>query len=99
MHTFRCAFRHDNGQIEGFTGYGFGDYGAKQDCLEQIRRKLSIIPRASHTVDENRMIFSKDELTPEEVEAVFRDWASGLRYAPDGYPWANRDRGSAGSGF
>ena len=99
MHTFRCGYRHDNDQIEGFTGYGFGEYEAKKDCLEQIRRKVSIIPRASHTVDEDRMIFSKDDLTPEEVEAVFRDWAFGLRYAPDGYPWNERDQGSGGCGF
>ena len=99
MHTFRCAFRHDNGEIEGFSGFGFGEFGAKKDCIEQVRRKLLDGPWDSQKVDEGRMIFSKDELTPNELETVCRDWASGLRYSPDGLPWpgGNREPGrSAG---
>ena len=99
MYTFRCAYRHDNGEVEGFSGFGFGEYGAKKDCLEQIRRKLSAIPGASLTVDEDGMIFSERDLTSDEMERVCRDWASGLRYGPDGSPWPGGNRGPGQSGL
>ena len=40
MHTFRCAFRFEDGAVEGFTGFGFGEYSAREDCVEQVRRRV-----------------------------------------------------------
>lgn len=88
FHCFACAIRHSDGSIEGFLGFGFGDYSARKDCIEQVRRRLSAISDTPQVVNESDLIFSERELTPEETEKVRRDWAAGHRYAPDGsqYP-------------
>ena len=88
MHTFRCGYRFADNRVEGFTGFGFGEQGAKEDCLEQVRRKLSGIPGEPQAVDHSGLIFSEDDLTAEELESVRRDWARSRRYGPNGnlYP-------------
>jgi hypothetical protein len=97
MYTFRCAYRFGNGQVEGLTGFGFGEYSARRDCMEQIRRKLSVIPGASLDVVESRVIYDQRDVIPdvddpravtaEEMERIRQDWACGRRYAPDGSPY------------
>jgi hypothetical protein len=87
MHTFRCAYRFASDRVEGFTGFGFGEYSARKDCREQIRRRLSAIAGESPTVVESNVIYFDDDLTSEEMEQVRRDWAKGLRYGPDGSPY------------
>jgi hypothetical protein len=89
FHCFSCAFHHADGSVEGFLGFGFSDYSARKDCVEQVRRRLSAIAGTPQAVEENRLIFSERDLTPEEMEKVRRDWAKGLRYAPDGSPYPN----------
>ena len=88
FHCFTCALRHTDRPVEGFLGFGFSDYSARKDCLEQVRRRLSAIAGQSVLVNENDLIFSEQELTPDEMEQVRRDWAAGRRYGPDGlrYP-------------
>ncbi len=88
MHAFRCGYRHDDGRVEGFTGFGFGDYSARKDCVEQVRRRLSAISGSPQAVDIGTLLFSERDFTPEEMEKVRQDWARGLRYAPGGslYP-------------
>ncbi len=87
MYAFRCAYRFSNGSIAGFVGFGFGEYSARKDCHEQVRRRLLAMPGEPATVDDNRLIFSERDLTPDEMEGVRRDWARGLRYAADGAPY------------
>jgi hypothetical protein len=40
-------------------------------------------------IDFNDLIFSERDLTPEEIEQVYRDWAASRRYAPDGSQYAD----------
>ena len=82
---FRCqlAYRLPNGEIEGFEGMGASKDNARQDCLNQINRKLQMIAQmkgAELYFDHSRLIESPTGLTAEEIEAIKRDWASGLRY-------------------
>jgi hypothetical protein len=99
MYTFRCAYRFDDGAIEGFSGFGFSEYGARKDCREQIRRKLSAIPNGSPDVVEGRVIYDQRAVspdiddpraaTPDEMECIRRDWARSHRYDPHGNLYAN----------
>jgi hypothetical protein len=84
FHCFSCAFRHADGSVEGFLGFGFSDYSARKDCVEQVRRRVSAKVGTPQAVDISTFIFSERDLTPEEMESVRRDWAKGLRYATDG---------------
>ena len=84
FHCFSCALRLPNGSVEGFLGLGFSDYSARKDCVEQVRRRLSSTATTPQVVNENDLIFSERDLTPEEMEKVRWDWARSHRYASDG---------------
>jgi hypothetical protein len=87
-----CAYRFDDGQVEGFRGYCHDPMFkspkackelAKQDAFEQIRRKLEFIrisrPNQSK-FDESKVINYSQPLTEDEYTQVKRDWNTNLRY-------------------
>lgn len=43
MHKYMLAYKHDNGDIEGFVGLGFTKAAAREDAINDIRKKLRII--------------------------------------------------------
>jgi hypothetical protein len=82
---FRCqlAYRLPSGEVEGFVGKGPSKDNARQDCLNQINRKLQIIAQVKQVevfFEHSRLIDSTDKLTAEEIETVKRDWACEERY-------------------
>lgn len=83
---YRCAYRHHDGQVEGFVGFtisGTKD-DARQDALSQIRRKLKIISEGGRApkveFDVANLITRFDVLSPEERDTIQRDWKTNVRY-------------------
>ncbi len=82
---FRCqlAYRLPGEEVEGFVGIGASMDNARNDCLNQINRKLQIIAQVKQVevfFEHSRLIDSADQLTAEEIETVKRDWACEGRY-------------------
>lgn len=72
MYVSRIAFRHANGEVEGFIGTGFSPEAAEQNADQGIRNKLWSIN--SPTYSRSRIIRSADGLTPDELATIRRDW-------------------------
>jgi hypothetical protein len=81
---YRCnlAYRHDNGDIEGFVGHALGDKAAaERDCIKQMQRKCDMIKGFGKTpFSMDRVIRSDTTLTAAEIEQVKQDWLSNHRY-------------------
>ena len=72
---FRCqlAYRLPGEEVEGFVGIGASMDNARNDCLNQINRKLQIIAQVKQIgvfFEHSRLIDSADTLTAEEINAV-----------------------------
>jgi hypothetical protein len=89
MYCCQLAYRHRNGEVEGFRGVGFSIESSRQDCLRQIRYKVEAIDGCYSL---NRVIEHTADLSVTELAQVREDWALGMRYRPDGTPWASGNR-------
>lgn len=87
MHRHGCAYRHANDEVEGFTGWGFYPHRAAEDCERQVRIRCRAL---GAEFEPARMIYAERDLTPDEMEQVRTDWASGRRHKPDGTPYAGQ---------
>jgi hypothetical protein len=81
----RTAYRHDNGEVEGFIGNGGTKKAAKDDAKDQIERKLRILgedctPALAIEFEKSRLIQSPSRLNSDELHKVQDDWRSGVRY-------------------
>ncbi len=79
----RNAYRHDNGEVEGFLGTGGTKAKAKADAIDQISRKLDQLAASEgHDISfsKSRVIDRPSHLAPEELARVQADWRSGVRY-------------------
>lgn len=86
---YRCAYRHWNGEVEGFLGFttaGTKD-DARLDAISQIKRKLKNtneirVANGNCAVeyDVTNLITRFDGLSPEENESIKRDWKTNVRY-------------------
>lgn len=99
MIEYKCAYRHLNGDVEGFVGYGFQHPAALADCHEQIRRKVTFGILPPVPFDESRIITAPQGLTTAEFESIKNDWKTGLRYDPAGnpIPGGNKPPGQSGT--
>ena len=74
MTRYNIAYRHENGEVEGFSGFAFmGEPEAEKDAIRHARRKCEDI---GQTFDLSRLIRSPKELTRAELETVKADWAT-----------------------
>lgn len=83
QYEHRNAYRHDNGQVEGFLGIGGTKAKAKSDAIDQINRKLDqIAATEGHdtSFDKSRVVERPSSLAPEELTKVQADWRAGVRY-------------------
>ena len=71
MYEFRLAYRHGNGEIEGFTGAGSNIKAARRNAILRAEEKAGHTP---HPFDPARLIENADELTPDERATVRTDW-------------------------
>ena len=78
----RTAYRHENGDVEGFRGTGRTKARAKADAMEQIIRKLNMIADldTSGVIDTSRIVTLLSGLNSEERDCVRGCWNSGVRY-------------------
>jgi hypothetical protein len=76
MYQYNLAYRHQNGEVEGFQGIGFGEVAAERDAKDQIARKLQQIDQP---FEEHRIITSMELLTQPERKQVMEDWKNSGR--------------------
>lgn len=79
----RAAYRHPDGNVEGFVGHGDTKPRAKADALDQMRRKADIVAECdgcSCAFDDSRIIYVLASLTKGEIASVQADWRSTVRY-------------------
>lgn len=72
MFKFQLAYRHANGEVEGFVGLGFSESTARRKAEDAARQKVSSIRESFNF---NRLIFSESGLSGDEIEIVKKDWA------------------------
>jgi len=85
---YRCAYRWQTGDVEGFVGTSLqGEAAARQDALNQIGRKLVHVNHArkykglsEEFYEPGRLITSVIGLTIAEKALIETDWKTGLRY-------------------
>lgn len=84
---YRCAYRHHDGQVEGFVGFtiaGTKD-DARLDAINQIKRKIAQINdgrgvKYPVAYDVTNLITRFDVLSPQERALIQRDWKTNVRY-------------------
>jgi hypothetical protein len=80
----RVAYRHPNGEVEGFKGVGGTKKKARDDAIDQIQRKLAIVRQDFRPddppYDPARLITSHLKLSVVELKVVLKDWSTNVRY-------------------
>jgi hypothetical protein len=72
MYFFHIAYRHHNGEVEGFTGTGFTKESARRHAEAKVRDK--VVNGCLRPYDPNRLILSKVGLSPAEIATLIDDW-------------------------
>ena len=80
MYQHTIAYRHQNGNVEGFKGFGFTPKSAEADALNQIQLKLSFYVNPPLRLNPDGVITDDTQLTLDELEGVRQDWHSKARY-------------------
>ncbi len=71
-HRFDLAYRHGNGEVEGFSAGSFTSAAdAQERAIARVRAKAAHTP---HPFDAARLIFSPRGLTADELATVRADW-------------------------
>ena len=71
MYRHNIAYRFNNGQIQGFTGYAFNKEKAEKDAIAKIRYKLTFL---DETFEEKNLINSFNGLDRKEIDLIKNDW-------------------------
>jgi hypothetical protein len=72
MTRVNLAYRHDSGDVEGFSGWAFTGAGvARGDAVRRVRAKCEA---AGLTFRPDRLVESPAGLTRAEVATVRADW-------------------------
>lgn len=72
MFEYRLAYRHQNGEVEGFRGRSLiAPAEAKAFACKKIVEKLELLGEPK---DSSRLIESPDGLSEAEMEQIKRDW-------------------------
>lgn len=75
MIRYQIAYRHENGEVEGFVGYAFSNPDkARSNAIQQVRDKVLAI---GGTYYENRLIESTAGLHGKDFDTIKRDWKLG----------------------
>lgn len=71
MYIFRMAYRHSNGEVEGFCGCGSSQAAAERDAERKVRSKCLALDQI---YDRNRRIDSVRGVDKAEMEIIRADW-------------------------
>jgi len=85
MYQYLVAYRHRNGEVEGFKGFGFTAQCAKDDAYRQIRLKLEHYMSVPESFTVRQLIETANALSLgnegiKEMEQLRQDWHSKARY-------------------
>lgn len=85
MHQYLVGYRHRNGEVEGFKGFGFTPQSAKEDAYRQIKLKLEHFMSVPDSFNVRQLIESANALNfgdeaRKEMEQLRQDWHSKARY-------------------
>lgn len=72
MYEYRLAYRHTDGEVEGFVGRGLTREGAAESALTKILEKVSSI---GDKFNKDNVYKNKDKLSAREMEQVRVDWS------------------------
>ncbi len=74
MYRVNYAYKHENGEIEGFSGFAFGGKdAAKKNCIAAMAAKCSAIQQPFRA---DRVKKSSIGMSAAEMKIVREDWAS-----------------------
>lgn len=76
MYTYNLAYRHANGEIEGFTGTGTNREAAEMDARRKVRTKVQAI---RETFCPGAVFVSHDGLTQADLDLLEADWRISAR--------------------
>lgn len=71
MFEYKLAYRHANGEVEGFVGTGFTESAAQRNAEVKAANKCI---DARLPFEWNNLIYSPKNLTKTEMEVVQNDW-------------------------
>lgn len=73
MYRHNLAYRHLNGDLEGFSAFRFGKERARAACLQEIRTKCEALQQP---YDPARVIKAFGQFSKAEQASVRRDWGT-----------------------
>ncbi len=71
MFINQIAYRHQNGEIQGFVGTGFTVQAAERDSRRRIEAKVGSLGQA---FDPGRIISRREQVTTDEMKMIQDDW-------------------------
>jgi hypothetical protein len=71
VYVYRLAYRHQNGEVEGFVGVGFEKKTAERAAVMKALAKVRAIGQVFRA---DGVIRRDDGLSPDEVAQVRQDW-------------------------
>lgn len=72
MIRINLAYRHQNGDVEGFSALRFGHAAAEEACFRLIKEKCLALDQE---YDPRRVINTHKGLKSEEMKTIQDDWA------------------------
>jgi hypothetical protein len=78
MFTYNLAYRHDTGEVEGFTGTALtNSANARENAIRKVIHKCREICRRDYHAEQ--VIESIDRVTREEQAEIQADWKISAR--------------------
>lgn len=76
MFKHNLAYRFSNGEVEGFTGFGFSKEQARINAIQKVGKKLDLLSDmlGKQTFTESSVIESDKGLTAAERAQIRKDW-------------------------
>ena len=80
MMRFCFAYRHNDGAIRAYIGYGFADYSARNDAIANLRAYCNDVGESPILCGPvQRCIMGKGDCHKGEYAAIKRQWASMIK--------------------
>lgn len=71
MFVHRLAYKHANGEVEGFVGVGHTEQGARQRAVNKVMQKCLTI---GEPMTATSLIESQAGLSMEDLKTIKEDW-------------------------
>jgi hypothetical protein len=71
VYIYRLAYRHHDGEVEGFVGVGFDKKAAEHAAVRKAAAKVRAIGQVFRA---DGVIHRPEGLSPDEVAQIRRDW-------------------------